>query len=65
MTYQKSSTIFNSHKKRRDCWQKEENEHFPSIRSFIYNDDDNDLWKNIKNLKHEEKHKNQLQVGQN
>jgi len=39
-TYQKSSTLVYHHQKGGDCWQKEEDGHLPSIRSF---DDDDDL----------------------
>ena len=36
-----------------NCWQKEEDGHLPSIRSFDDDDDDDDddLWRNVKELK--------------
>ena len=40
ITYHKSSTNFDHHQKGGDCWQKEEDGHLPSIRSF---DDDDEL----------------------
>jgi len=48
MTYHKSSAIFYHNQKWGDCWQKEEDEHLPPVKSF--DDDDDDLWRNIEDL---------------